>query len=68
MSLADLWCDHATFHALDEPHRPMEECPDCGFVLRTITDQQGLIDAAAEERADGRAYELALLEDREEMR
>lgn len=49
-------CDHAAFNALDTPQQPMEECPSCGAILRTITTAEGWADHWAEQRADERAY------------
>ena len=59
-------CTHAGFHALDNPRRPMQECPDCGAVLRSSTDAEGWVDLAAENQQTERAYEQAMRDDRRE--
>lgn len=59
-------CDHAAFDLADDPRRPLEACPTCDLVLRTITDEQGWIDHAAEMKRDDERWELAVLTDYEE--
>lgn len=59
-------CTHAAFDALDTPQRPMEACPDCGLVLRTITTAEGWGENWAEQRAEERAHEEQLRRAREE--
>lgn len=57
-------CTHAGFDALDTPRRPMETCPDCGLVIRSITTAEGWGENYAEQRAEEREYERALREAR----